>query len=145
MDVIIIGAIALVISLVGFLALYRQTVVVARRRVDSVTNDIQEALFHAIVLEDLQPAIVDIERTIFGKASAERIRLSDLPSAEHVASSLYYQLIDTDLIRSEHRHEILDSVFGEEGSLSVSGPSSRPGSTREMDLGGGSSAEASSS
>jgi hypothetical protein len=105
-----VGVLGIVLSLVLFFIGYRQTVGAKKERIAACNTDVEKILVRRIVLESYTPTRVDVGRLIEGKARDFRVREDDLLSEAQVLNSVYTRVVESDLIPSEQRNEIIGRI-----------------------------------
>ena len=93
-----------------FLIGYRQTEGARRARLAAANVDLERILVRRIVIDKYIPKEVDIVRLMEGKARDHRVRVTDVLSTEQLLSAAYTRIVESDLIASDQREEILSRI-----------------------------------
>jgi hypothetical protein len=106
----IMGIIGIFVSVILFLIGYRQTVGAKKERIRIANSELEKILVRRIVLEKYTPKEEDIERLIDGKSRDNRVRSVELLSWAQLLNTVYTRIMESDLIPSEQRDEILGRI-----------------------------------
>lgn len=99
-------AVSVVLSVVG----YRQTIGAKKERIRAANSDLERIVLRCIMLDRDLPEESDISRLIKGKSIDHRVRPSDLISVTQLLNVVYTRIVESDLIDSVRRQEILSSI-----------------------------------
>ena len=105
------GVLGILISVVLFALGYKQTVGAKKERIRSANQEIEKILVRRIVIESYAPARLDIERLLQGKARDFRVSEAELLSEGQQLNAVYTRIVESDLIPTGQREEILDRIL----------------------------------
>ena len=106
----LLGALGIVVSVVLFLFGYRQTEGARRARLAAANVDLERILVRRIVIDKYMPKEGDLIRLTEGKARDHRVRVADVLSAKQLLNAAYTRIVESDLIASNQREEILSRI-----------------------------------
>ena len=98
------------VSVFLFLIGYRQTIGARKEREFSANSDLERIVLRRIVLDNNIPQRTDLLRLINGKSIDHRVRHSDLLSVSQLLNVVYTRIVESDLIDSTRRQNILDLI-----------------------------------
>jgi hypothetical protein len=119
-------AIGILVSIVLFLAGYRQTIGARKERVRNANASLIRALLRRLVLEGYEPIVADLNHLIEGKAREFQVRPADLAPPETVITELFTTVFDSDLISPDQRKEIEQTLRRALDELEHPADSERP-------------------
>jgi len=102
--------IGVLVSIILFMAGYRQTVGAKKERVRAAITDIEKTLLRRIVLDAYKPTINEIVRLTEGKARDYKVRVSDLLTPSQVLGMLFTRVVETDFVTPDQREKILERI-----------------------------------
>jgi HJR/Mrr/RecB family endonuclease len=105
------GVAGIVVSVILFLIGYRQTVGARRERIRSANVEVEKILVRRIVLEGYTPTRADVTRLLQGKARDFKVSNDDLLSEAQVLNTVYTRIVESDLIPTDQREEILKRIL----------------------------------
>ena len=106
----LLGALGIVVSVVLFLFGYRQTEGARRARLAAANVDLERILVRRIAIDKYIPKEVDLIRLTEGKARDHRVRIADVLSTEQLLNAAYTRIVESDLIPSGQREDILSRI-----------------------------------
>ncbi len=89
MDDYVLGIAGIALSVLFFVAGYRQTIGAKKERANSANADVEKILVRRIFLESYTPRLGDISRLLEGKARDFRVRTEDLHTLSQVLNSIF--------------------------------------------------------
>ncbi len=104
------SVLGIIVSVVLFLFGYRRTVGAKKERISAANTEVERVLIRRVVVEGYEPSVNDLARFIGGKARDFRVRRPELVSTRQLLNTVYTRVVESDLISSEYRHEILDRL-----------------------------------
>lgn len=106
----VLGAAGILVSILLFLVGYRQTVGAKRERIRAANADVEKILVRRVVLEGYTPSRSDVARLLQGKARDFRVSDDELLSEAQVLNSVYTRVVESDLIPTDQREDILKRI-----------------------------------
>ncbi|MDI6773298.1 MAG: restriction endonuclease [bacterium] len=106
----LLGAAGILVSILLFLAGYRQTVGAKKERIRSANADVEKILVRRVVLEGYIPSRSNVARLLEGKARDFRVSEDELLSEAQVLNALYTRIVESDLIPPDQREQILKQI-----------------------------------
>ena len=104
------AALGIAVSVGLFLFGYRRTEGARKVRVTAANVDLERILVRRIVVDKYIPKEIDISRLTEGKARDHRVRATDLLSTDQLLNAAYTRVVESDLIPSDQREEILNRI-----------------------------------
>lgn len=106
----ILAGIGILVSVLLFVVGYRQTVGAKKERTRGANADVEKTVVRRIVLEGYTPTRADIARLLQGKARDFRVGEDELLSEAQLLNSVYTRIVESDLIPTDQREEILKRI-----------------------------------
>jgi predicted AAA+ superfamily ATPase len=107
----VLGVAGISISILIFLIGYRQTVGAKKERIRSANADVEKILVRRVVLEGYTPSRSDVARLLQGKGRDFRVSDDELLSEAQVLNTVYTRIVESDLIPTDQREEILKRLM----------------------------------
>ena len=107
----VLGAAGILVSILLFLVGYRQTVGAKRERIRSANADVEKIVVRRVVLEGYTPSRSDVARLLQGKARDFRVSDDELLSEAQVLNTVYTRIVESDLIPTDQREDILKRIL----------------------------------
>ncbi|HKO41780.1 MAG TPA: hypothetical protein VJU84_00695 [Pyrinomonadaceae bacterium] len=106
----VLGAGGILVSVLLFAFGYRQTVGAKKERIRLANIDVEKIVVRRIILEGYTPTTSDISRLLQGKARDFRVADNDLFSEEQLLNTVYTRIVESDLIPTDQREQILQRI-----------------------------------
>jgi hypothetical protein len=104
------GAAGILVSVLLFIIGYRHTVGAKKERTRGANTDVEKIVVRRIVLEGYTPTRADIARLLQGKARDFRVADDELLSEGQLLNTVYTRIVESDLIPTDQREEILKRI-----------------------------------
>lgn len=106
----LLGVAGIIVSVGLFVLGYRQTVGARKERTTSANADLERLLVRRVVLESYVPTREGLGRLLEAQARAARVPVGTLYSEEQLLNTVYFRLLESDLIPPDRRQALIDRV-----------------------------------
>jgi len=102
--------IGIIVSVLLFLAGYKQTIGASKERVKAANEKLIETILRRVILERYTPKKEDIKKLTEGKARDYKVKQKDLLNSDQILNTIYTRIFENDLISKEQREENIERL-----------------------------------